>query len=401
MGIFNRSKEKEQVKQLTQNFKLVQGYSPVHTTFDGGMYELSLVRSAIDVIATHCSKLNPTMSANKNYVQLKKLLNGMPNRLMTTQQFLYKLTTILLVENNAFIIPVYDNYSNKIVGLYPIRSEQTEIKTYNGVEYLQYKINNKTYAEEYSLVGHLKRFFYKKDYYGESNTPIKSTMDLIRTQEEGIKYGIKAGAGVRFLARLGVIQNDESIKKEQQRIRENQLSVENSGGALIFDSKYAQVQPIDSKPYIVDDRQMGIIKQNIFDYFHVSQNVLNSCANEDEWNAFYESVIEPIAIQISQVLTRMLIKTSDIERGFNIILEANKLQFISTNTKLQVSQTLFDRGIISVNQVNDIWNLPRVPDEEDKRYIRREYAEVNLLNENNDNQVVSDVVNTNNETSEN
>ena len=78
----------------------------------------------------------------------------------------------------------------------------------------------------------------------------------------------------------------------------------------------------------------------------------------------------------------MIIKQSDIEKGLNVVLESNKLQFISNNTKLNVSQQLFDRGILSTNQVMDIWNLPHVPDEEDKRYIRKEYTEVNNLDKN-------------------
>lgn len=106
---------------------------------------------------------------------------------------------------------------------------------------------------------------------------------------------------------------------------------------------------------------------------------MQNTATEDQWNLFYEDVIEPISIQISQVLTNMIIKTEDIKKGLMVVLEATKLQFISNNTKLQVSQQLFDRGILYVNQVMDIWGLPHVSDDENKRYIRKEYTEVNNL----------------------
>ena len=36
---------------------------------------------------------------------------------------------------------------------------------------------------------------------------------------------------------------------------------------------------------------------------------------------------------------------------------------------------LFDRGLISTNQVMDIWQMAQVPGG-DKRWIRKEYAEV-------------------------
>ena len=392
MGIFskfiNNREERKGIKRLENTFKLLTGYNTVFTTFNGGLYEMGLTRSCIDKIATQCSKLHPVINGNKNYNNLNILLQNKPNRLMTTQQFLYRLVTILLVENNAYIIPIFENsVSMKIVGFYPARSSGSKIVKYNGVDYLVYQIDNKEYVVEYDFAGVLRRHYYKKEYLGESNEAINSTMDLINTQEKGIKEGIKSGAMIRFLAKLGIVQNSDSIKAEQERLKNEQLSVENNGGVLIFDSKYSDVQKVDSKPFIVDKDNMDLIKNNVFDYFHMSEGILQNTASEDQWNLFYEDVIEPIAIQISQVLTNMIIKQADIKNGLNIVLESTKLQFISNSTKLNVSQQLFDRGILSTNQVMDIWNLPHVDESEDKRYIRKEYTEVNNLDkEVNDNE---------------
>lgn len=384
MGIFDRFRknveERKNIERLTSTFKLLSGYSPIFTSYNNGLYEMGLTRSCIDKIATQCSKLNPVINGNKNYNKYKFILQNKPNRLMTTQQFLYRLVTILLVENNAYIVPIYDNnISQNIVGFYPARASGTKIITYKNEEFLIYKINNEEFIIEYDRVGALRRHYYKKEYEGETNDALNSTMDLIDTQEQGIKEGIKSGAMIRFLARLGVVQNSESIKKEQKRLKEDQLSMDNNGGILIFDNKYADIQKVDSKPFIIDKEQMDLIKNNVFDYFHISEEILQNTASEDQWNLFYEDVIEPISIQISQVLTNMIIKQSDIESGLNIVLESIKLQFISNNTKLNVSQQLFDRGILKTNQVMDIWNLPHVPEDEDKRYIRKEYTEVNNL----------------------
>lgn len=380
MGIFKKTEKRKRNEVLTNTFKLLQGYNPIYTSYNGGLYEMALTRTCIDKIANQCSKLNPTINGNKNYKKVNVLLQNKPNRLMTTQQFIYRLVTILLVENNAYIIPIYENkYSSNIVGYYPARANGSRIVISDGVEYLIYKIQNEEFCIEYEKVGHLKRHYYTKEYVGEDNYALKSTMDLITTQEQGIKEGIKSGAMIRFLARLGVVQNDESIAKEQKRLKNEQLTMENNGGILIFDNKYSDVKQVDSKPFIVDKEQMDLIKQNVFDYFHISEDILQNKATEDQWNLFYEDVIEPIAIQISQVLTNMVIKPIDIEKGLNVSLESTKLQFISNTTKLNVSQQLFDRGILYVNQVMDIWNLPHVDETENKRYIRKEYTEVNNL----------------------
>ena len=381
MGLFSKKIEERKVlKYLTNQFKLINGYSPIYTSYDGGIYEMGLTRTCIDKIATQCSKLNPVIHGNKNYKKIQSILQNKPNRLMTTQQFIYRLITILVVENNAYIVPIYkDKYATDIVGYYPVRSSNSQIVDYKGVDYLVYTINQEKYCIEYERVGHLRRMYYKKEYMGENNYALKGTMDLINTQEQGIKEGIKSGAMIRFLAKLTNVLNPEDVIKEQKRLKEDQLSVENNGGVLIFDNKYSDITKVDSKPFIVDKDNMELIKNNVFNYFHMSEAIIQNTATEDQWNLFYEDVIEPIAIQLSQVLTNMIIKQADIEKGLNVTLEATKLQFISNNTKLQVSQQLFDRGILYVNQVMDIWNLPHVPEEEDKRYIRKEYTEVNNL----------------------
>lgn len=379
MGFLSDFKEKRKVKYLTNAFKVINNYTPAFSTFNGGIYEMDLTRSAINSISIHCSKLNPVINGNYKHKKLSKLLSTKPNYLMTTQQFLQKLFTILLCENNAFIIPIYSDYTaTEIIGLYPIRSSGARIVNYENQDYLIYKINQEEYVIEYSKVGHLRNHFYTKEYIGESNLPLMPTMDLLNTQNEGIKEGIKNSASIRFLARLTNTILPEHLKRERKALTEANLGTDNNGGIMIFDNKYADVKEISSKPFIVDAEQMNIIKNNVFNYFHISEKIIQNSANEDEWNAFYEGVIEPFAIQLGQVLTNMLMENKDIEKGFCVIFESSKLEFASNKTKLDFVTQMFDRGQITVNQSLSIFHLPPVKDG-DKRYIRKEYTEVNNL----------------------
>ena len=379
MGFLNYFKEKRKVRYLTNSFKVINNYTPAFSTFNGGIYEMELTRSAINSIAIHCSKLNPVINGNYKHKKLSKLLGTKPNYLMTTQQFLQKLFTILLCENNAFIVPIYSDYTaSEIIGLYPIRSSGARIVNYEGIDYLVYKINQEKYVIEYEKVGHLRNHFYTKEYIGESNLPLMPTMDLLNTQNEGIKEGIKNSASIRFLARLTNTILPDHLKKERKALTEANLGSDNNGGIMIFDNKYAEVKEIDSKPFIVDAEQMNIIKNNVFNYFHISEKIIQNNANEDEWNAFYEGTIEPFAIQLGQVLTNMLMENKDIEKGFGVLFESAKLEFASNKTKLEFVTQMFDRGQITVNQSLSIFHLPPVKDG-DKRYIRKEYTEVNNL----------------------
>ena len=380
--IFKRNSNNKRAKQLlTEQFRLLSGYNASFTTFSGGLYEMDLIRASIESIATQCSKLNPVISGIKKYQEMEKMLQNYPNYLMTTQQFLLKLITILKCENNAFIIPIYeDDLAEKIIGLYPVSANGSNIVTENGVEYLIYYINDKRRAIEYERVGHIRSHYYSKEYYGESNNAIRPTLDLMHTQNEGIIEGIKKSANIRFLAKMSNVMLDEDLRKERKRLEEDNLTSSNNGGVLIFDNKYSEIKEINSTPFIVDEKQAELIRKNVFQYFHVSENIIENKATEDEWNSFYEGYIEPIAVQLGQVLTKMLIPIQDIKRGTTIIFESNKLQFASNKTKLEVSSQMFDRGILTINQIMDIWNLPHVEDG-DKRYIRKEYTEISNLDE--------------------
>lgn len=374
MGLFNfrRKVEKRKMQQqlLTDGFRLINGYSPTFTTFNGGLYEMHLIRAAIETIATHASKLNPTI-ASPEYKHLEKLLKERPNDLMNMQQFISRLVTMLECDNNAFIIPIYaDKTATKVIGLYPVLSRGSKVVQEDGDLYLVYKIENTTRAIEYSRVGHLRKHYYDKEIYGSNNSVMQSTVELINAQEQGIMEGIKNGASIRLLAKLTNVLTPEHMNEERKRLREDNLEMSNNGGILMFDNKYSDIKVVDSKPFIVDDKQSEQIKSNISNYFHVSEAVIQNKANEDEWNAFYEGKIEPIALQLGMELTKVL--------GYPVMFESSRLQFAKNDTKLNYCQAMFDRGILTTNQVLDVWNMPHVEDG-DKRYIRKEYAEVSLL----------------------
>ena len=378
MGIFN-FKENKNKKTLTETFQLLNGYTAAFSSYNGGLYEMELIRSSIDTISTHASKLNPIVVASKKYKYLEKMLQNSPNTLMTLQQFLSKIVNILKTENNAFIVPIYsDITATEIIGIYPVRASGSNIVMINGIAYLKYRVGNKNFAIEYERVGHLRGHYYDKEYYGCDNKALNPTTELINTQNQGIIEGIKQSANIRFLAKLTNVLLPEDMEKEKKRLVDNNLGASNNGGVMIFDNKYTDIKTIDSKPFIVDDKQAELIQRNVYNYFHVSENIIQNKASEDEWNSFYEGCIEPIAIQLSQVLTKMFFTQDEINRGCHIFFESSKLQFASNSTKLQVSQQLFDRGILTVNQVMDIWHLPHVEDGE-KRYIRKEYTEVENL----------------------
>lgn len=357
---------------------MLNGYSPVFTTYSGGLYEMDLTRAAVHRFATMCSKLKPEISGSaKPY--LEKILQFKPNFFMSTPQFLYRVATIWEVDNNVFIVPVEDQLG-RLIGYYPILPQRCEIVEAGGIIYLRYQFANGEFAAiEFDRVGIMTQYQYSDDLFGEDNRVLKPTMQLLHTQNEGIINAVKNSANIRFLAKVANMLKPEDIKKERERFTADNLSEDNKSGMIIYDGKFSELKQVDSKPYTVNALQMQQINENVFIHFSTNMEILTNKYDENIWNAYYEGKIEPFAIMLSIVMSNMTYTQNEINRGNMITWTANRLQYASNATKLQVSTQLFDRALLNRNGVMDIWNMAHVEDG-DKYYIRKEYTEVSQLN---------------------
>ncbi len=375
MGLFETifKRPDKALEAVNGYFKTLTAYQPAFTTFEGGVYEAMQTRAAIHVFATHVSKLKPEIVGSRNE-RLNRLLQHKPNPYMNTAQFLYRIATILSVTNNAFIVPIYGADMVTITGYYPLLPNRVEVVNVGGKPYLRYTFaSGQRAAIEYERAGVLTQMQFKDDFFGDSNAHvIDPTLQMIHMQNQGIVEGVKMGAAVRFIARLAQTLKDSTINEERKRLRENNLAMDNNGGFLLVDAKYADVKQIESKPFIIDAEQMKMINDNVFNYFGANEEILQNKFDEKTFNAWYEGKIEPFAIALGMTLTNMTFSDREISFGNEIMFSANRLQYATTQAKLMVSQQLFDRGILTTNQVLDIWQLPHVPDG-DRRWIRGEY----------------------------
>ena len=359
-------------------FKLLNGYEPHFTSFGGCIYEEQLVRASIDAIARNVSKLRVTVSGSAKPALQNKLKHA-PNEFQTWSQFMYRLATILYVHNTAFIVPVYDRYG-EISGVYAVLPERCEVVQYGEkkIPYLRYTFGwGDTAAIELEYCGIMTRFQYKSDLFGETNRALNPTMDLIGIQNQGIKEGVKSAASFRWVAQLSNFAKAEDIAKERARFTSENFGKDaKANGLLLFPNTYSNIKQVDSKPWVVDAEQMDLINKGVFDYFGVNEDILTNKAFGDSWAAFYEGCIEPFAIQFSEVMTRMLFTFREQTIGNMVMLTANRLQYMTNADKLNVSSQMLDRGILSINDVREIWQLPPVEDG-DRRIIRGEYYDVN------------------------
>ena len=307
--------------------------------------------------------------------KLRTNLQVRPNAFQTWGQFLYRTSTILDMQNTAFVVPVYEGPGLEEAGFFTVLPDQCEVVEAGGEPWLRYRFSSgQTAAVELANCGIVTKFQYRDDLFGEDNKALSDTMELVNLQSQAIAEAVKNSASYRFMARMTNLVKAEDLKKERERFTAQNLQDEAAGGVLLFPNTYSDIQQIQSKAYTVSEAEGAEIRRNCYNYFGVNEDVLQNKCFGDAWDAFYEGATEPFAIQLSDVITAMMFSDREIRSGNQFLLTSNRLQFASAGDKLKISQTMADRGIFNRDEIRAMWNMPPLPNGAGQYYtIRGEY----------------------------
>ena len=361
--IFGRREQPAGLKNA-QTFRLLEGYTPAFTTWRGSIYESELIRAALDTWGRHAAKLKPNLKGSAAQ-ELQNRMKVRPNAFQEWSKFLYQTAVILGTRNNSFLVKTRDEYGNP-TGIINLIPQSWELVEYQSEPWIRFTLREgKRRAEKLSETGILTRFQYKSELFGESNEALKPVLDLISLQRQGIEEGIRNGASYRFFAQSDNWASDDDLSEEMTRYNKVTFGNKKSaGGVLLFPNTYSNLTHIKQESYKVDAEQEKLIKENVFDYFTVNDDLIQGKAYGDTWLAFYESFVEWFAIQSGEVISGMMF--TDRERAaYNnqFFLSSNRLQYMSNADKLNAVMQLGDRGLATRNELREILNLEPLPDE--------------------------------------
>ena len=360
--IFGR-REQPQALANAKQFKLLEGYTPAFTTWRGSVYESELIRASLDAWGRHAGKLKPNVKGTAQK-ELQNRMSVRPNAFQEWSKFLYQTATILGVRNNAFLVRTRDEYGNP-TGIINIIPQAWELVEYHEEPYIRFTLRDmKKRAEKLSQVGILTRFQYKSELFGENNEAMKPLLDLISMQRQGITEGIRNSASYRFAAQSDNWASDEDLAGEMERFNKWTFGNKKAGGGiLLFPNTYTNIMHLKQDSYKVDAEQEKLIRQNVFDFFAVNEDVLQNKAYGDAWLAFYEGFVEWFAIQLGEVMSGMIYTERERSAyGNQVFFTSNRLQYMSNADKLNAIQTYADRGLMTRNELREISNLSPLPE---------------------------------------
>ena len=355
--IFGRAPKSE---PASSRFETLTAYQPVFTSWGGQIYESEMVRAAVDAKARHAGKLKYSMDGAARRA-LWTATKTAPNPWYTWPQFLERCSTIYDVQNNLFIVPILDEMG-EVGGFFPAMPSGCEVVDRGGEPYLKYTFmggQKRSVALRRCAV--VTKFQLKDDFFGESNRALTPTMELVNMVNQGIVEGVKSAATYRFMAQLTGKAFDEDLRKERERFDKNNFQG-GGGGLLLFGNQFANIQQIKQQSYAVDADQQKLIRENVCNYFGVSEKVIRNEATGDELDAFFNGAIEPFAIKLSESLTKMVFTERERNGGNAIMFTANRLQYMNVSSKISMAQQLGDRGVLTIDEIRELFNYAPLPD---------------------------------------
>lgn len=370
---FGKNKDKQSVTQT--RLELMNSYNAEFTTLGNNTYDSKVARQCIDRIATHCAKLIPKhvkdSISNNIKGDINFLLQNQPNPIMTKFDFIYKTISMLYTDSNSFIYIAKDK-DGFISGFYPVLALNYDLlQDSKGKIYLQFKfVNGKTYILPYLELIHLRLFYNKHDIFGTNNKVLKTDLDTAHTASEGIKNSIKTSNNLKGILKYeNSMLKEKDIKANKEAFVKDFLNLENESGIAAMDAK-ADFQEINLKPITLDKEQLEQVNYNIFDYFGISEKIVRNNFTSEEWNAFYEGVIEPRAIQLSDAFTNKIFKQSKIKEGHKIIFTANRLQYATLASKISLLKEAGALGLLTKDEAREIIDLHPLGGEEGSKIIQ-------------------------------
>lgn len=366
---------KKQTEVTRTQLQMLNGYNAQFTTLDGNTYDSKVARECIDRIATHCAKLIPKhikdSIGNPIKGEINFLLQNQPNPIMSKFDFIYKTISMLYTDSNAFVYIAKDK-EGMITGFYPVLALNYNLLQDEGNNiYLQFKfINGQTYTIPYLELIHLRLFYNKNDIFGTGNKVLRTDMETAHTASEGIKNAIKTANNLKgILKYTNAMLKDKDIKKNKEDFVTDFLNLENESGIAAIDAK-AEFQEVNMKPITLDKEQLEQVNYNIFDYFGISEKIVRNNFNAVEWNAFFEGVIEPRAIQMSDAFTNKIFSHKARKDGHKILFTANRLQYASLDSKINLIRVAGSYGLLTKDDGREILDMSPLGGEEGKKILQ-------------------------------
>lgn len=346
----------------SEQIEIIEGQKATFTPYKGDFHEDADVLACVDTIARNGAKMHPRHIRNfKGTMEnvkgnLYKLLTKQPNEIQNAYKFYYQVIADLELYNNSLVY-IQRDADLRVTGLYPL--EYSEIKLYEFQDKIWIKFRfgrGKERFIPYDSCIHLTRFIGKDGLFGGSSQPLVKVLNIKHVLDEGIVNAIKTTQSIKgILKSTKAMLKPEDVKKMRDQFVSDFIDYHRNKSGIGGLDATTDFTPVKIEPQTATDNQIKMFDEKVLKYFGLNENIIQSKYSEDEWNAFYESVLEPIGLQMSLEFTNKLFTPTEKNFGNEIIFESNRLQYASNKTKIELVR--YASNIMTINEQREVFNL--------------------------------------------
>ena len=386
---------KKETPTQTKYAEVMSGYAPIFSQFGTNIYASDVVQQAINCIVSEMKKLRPEhIRENGNDIipvasDLQTVLNN-PNPRMTTSEFLEKVTWLLFLNYNAFIVPTYYEWRDKdgkvkrkYDGLYPITPTQVDfIEDAGNRLFVKFRFNGgQEYTVKYSDVIHIKYRYSVNDFMGgnESGQPdndaLLKTLDLNHQLLQGVSSAMKSSFAINGVVKFNTMLDDG---KTEAALKELESKLKKSeSGFLPLDLK-SEFIPIKKEIQLVDATTLKFIDEKILRHFGVSLPILTGDYTKEQYEAFYQKTLEPLIISFSQAFTKTLFTEGELSHHNKVMFYPKELIFMSVDQTIEMVTLLSNTGALYENEKRVAFGLRPLAELEGKRYMSLNWVDADI-----------------------
>ena len=346
----------------SEQIEIIEGQKATFTPYKGDFHEDADVLACVDTIARNGAKMHPRHIRNfKGTMEnvkgnLYKLLTKQPNEIQNAYKFYYQVIADLELYNNSLVY-IQRDADLRVTGLYPL--EYSEIKLYEYQDKIWIKFRFGRGRERfipYDNCIHLTRFIGKDGLFGGSSQPLIKVLNIKHVLDEGIVNAIKTTQSIKgILKSTKAMLKPEDVKNMRDQFVKDFIDYHRNKSGIGGLDATTEFIPVKIEPQTATDNQIKMFDEKVLKYFGLNENIIQSKYSEDEWNAFYESVLEPIGLQMSLEFTNKLFTPTEKNFGNEIIFESNRLQYASNKTKIELVR--YASNIMTINEQREVFNL--------------------------------------------
>lgn len=375
--------------------RVLNGAIPAFTQFGDDIYASDVVQQVIGCIATEMSKLNPLHVRTQGldlvpvHSDVARVLKE-PNGSMSSSDFIEKIVWSLMLNHNAFILPVYADMTDiygvtkrRLTELYPIRPSQVDfLRDKEGETSIRFRFPNGYETElKQSNVIHVRYRFSMNEFMGgdrnghPDNRAILKTLELNDTLLQGVSKALKSSLSLNGVIKYNTLLDDgkmaQNLEKFEKMVRNN------DSGFIPVDMK-SEVTPFKKDVKLVDSGTLKFIDDKILRNWGVPLVMLTGDYTKSQYEAFYQKTLEPLIKKFQEAFTKSLFTEREKSFGNQIVFYPQELIFLSTDQKIEVIRMLGDSGALYENQKLTAFGFPPLQELEGVRMQSLNYVNTDI-----------------------